>query len=92
MNLIELIPTLNDTDDDLIIFIQDIEDFTSDILLDYSEEDYIEVKVKDDNKYYYLLEVFLAKEFVQDLLESIKNNPNDIEIAKRLYKYAINDA
>lgn len=92
MNLIELIPKLNNTDDDLIIFIQDIEDFKSDILLAYSEADYIEVKIKDGNKYYYLLEVYLAKEFVNDWLESVIDIPDDNQIAKRLYYYAINDA
>ncbi len=46
----------------------------------------------EGRKYYYLLEVFLAKEFVDDWVASLDYEPTKEEKAKRLYNYAINDA
>jgi hypothetical protein len=92
MKLIDIITKLDGIDDELIIYIQNKEDFASDILLAYGNENDNGIKIEEGKKYYYLLELFLAKEFVEDWLGTLKNIPSNLEIAKRLYEYSINDA
>ncbi|PTT43697.1 hypothetical protein DBR28_00180 [Chryseobacterium sp. HMWF028] len=92
MNLMDLIKNLNETDDDLIIFIENINNFTSDIMLSYAEEGDNGVKEENNKKYHYLLEIFLAKEFVSDWIASLDYSPSNEAIARRLYEYGINDA
>lgn len=92
MKLTELIDTIENVDDEAIIFQKDLEDYTSDILISYPEENDNGIKIKDGVKYYYLLEVFLAKEFIEDWINSINYKPSIDEVAKRLFEYAVNDA
>lgn len=92
MNLIDLVKNLHETDDDLIIFIEDIDNFTSDIILSYAEEGDNGIKKENNKEYHYLLEIFLAKEFVSDWVASLDFSPSNEDIAKRLYEYGINDA
>lgn len=92
MNLIDLISQINNVDEDLIIFLENMDDYKSDLILAYPEEDDNGIKIENDNKYYYLLEVFLAKEFISDWIASLDYSPSPEEIAKRLYEYGINDA
>jgi len=92
MNLIDLISQINNVDEDLIIFLENMDDYKSDLILEYPEEDDNGIKIENDNKYYYLLEVFLAKEFISDWIASLDYSPSPEEIAKRLYEYGINDA
>ena len=69
-----------------------MDDYKSDIILEYPEDDDNGIKIENGNKYYYLLEVFLAKEFIIDWIDSLNYSPSQDEIAKRLYEYGINDA
>ncbi|TLX24658.1 hypothetical protein FE904_14900 [Chryseobacterium indologenes] len=92
MNLIDLIGQINDIDEDLIIFLKNMNDYKSDLILAYPEDGDNGIKIENGNKYYYLLEVFLAQEFVSDWVASLDHSPSQEEIAKRLYEYGINDA
>ncbi|SIP96074.1 hypothetical protein SAMN05880574_10314 [Chryseobacterium sp. RU37D] len=92
MNIINFINDIDKVDEDLIIFLQDINNFKSKMILDYPEDGDNGIKEKDGQKYYYLLEVFLAKEFIEDWIESLDYSPSNEEIAKRVYEYGINDA
>lgn len=92
MKLIDLIKDIENLDQEAIIFQEDRENPNSDIILAYAEKGDDGVKEEDGKKYYYLIEVFLAKEFVDDWEASIDYEPSIEEKAKRLYDYAINDA
>jgi hypothetical protein len=92
MKLVEFIENLESVDEDLIIFQENKEDYNSDIILAFGEEGDDGIKIENGKKYNYLIEVFLAKEFVEDWLGSLDYLPNKNEIAKRLFEYAINDA
>ena len=92
MNLIYLVENFEAYDEDLIIFQSDLENFKSDIFLAYEEEGDTGVKVDNGITYRYLIEVYLAKEFVDDYIDSIDYKPNSEEIAKRLFEYGVNDA
>lgn len=92
MNLIDLVDKINEIDEDLIIFLKNMKDFQSNIILSYSEEGDNGIKQENGDNYHYLLEVFLAKEFIDDWLESLDYSPSNEEIAQRLYEYGINDA
>lgn len=92
MKLVDLVNTINRVDEGFIIFQEDRENFDSDIVLSVAEEGDGGVKEEGGKKYYYLIEVFLAKEFINDWVASLNYKPTANEIAKRLYVYAINDA
>ncbi len=92
MKLIDFVKIITDVDDELIIFQENKEDFNSDIILSYGKDGDNGIKINGNKKYYYLIEVFLAKEFVQDWIQSLDFIPNEGQIAKRLFKYALNDA
>ncbi|RMZ60050.1 hypothetical protein D1632_10690 [Chryseobacterium nematophagum] len=92
MNLIDFVSNINEIDEDLIISLKDMNDFKSDMILSYPEEDDTGVKIENSMSYHYLLEVFLAKEFVSDWVESLDHLPSNEDIAKRLYEYGINNA
>lgn len=92
MNLIDLIRNIENIDDDAIIFQEDKENFNSDIILSHAEEGDGGFKEDKGKKYFYLIEVFLAKEFIEDWIENLEYKPTEEEIAKRVYEYAINDA
>lgn len=49
-------------------------------------------KTQNGTKYFYLIEVFLAKEFIEDWVQSLDYSPDDRETAKKLFEYAIKDA
>jgi len=92
MKLVDLVNTIDSVDEESIIFQEDRESFDSDIILSVAAEGDGGVKEEGGKKYYYLIEVFLAKEFIDDWIASLNYKPTANEIAKRLYDYAINDA
>ncbi|SEW40239.1 hypothetical protein SAMN05421841_2683 [Chryseobacterium wanjuense] len=92
MNLIDLISNIDEVDEDSIIFLKDLNDYKSDIILSYPEDGDNGIKKENDTEYYYLIEVFLAKEFISDWIDSLDYSPSIEDIAKRLYEYGINDA
>lgn len=91
MKLVDVVNTINNIDEESIIFQEDRENFDSDVILSFAEEGDEGVK-EGGKKYYYLIEVFLAKEFIDERVASLNYKPTANEIAKRLYDYAINDA
>ncbi len=92
MKLTDLIKDIENIDQEAIIFQEDRENSNSDIILSFAEEGDEGIKEVESRKYYYLIEVFLAKEFVEDWEASLDYRPTLEEKAKRLYDYAINDA
>jgi len=92
MKLFELIEHFEDVNEELIIFQEDKENFNSDIILSYGEDGDGGIKELNGKKYHYLIEVYLAKEFIVDWVASLDYLPNSNETAKRLYEYSINDA
>lgn len=92
MKLIDVVEKIENLEEELIIFQENRDDYNSDIILSNGEEDDEGVKVENGKKFYYLIEIFLAKEFIRDWIQSLSYSPSPDEIAKRLYDYAINDA
>lgn len=92
MKLIDLIKDIDNVDEEAIIFQEDIENPNSDIMLSYAEDGDEGIKEENGRKFYYLIEVFLAKEFLEDWEASLNHKPTTREMAKQLYDYAINDA
>lgn len=90
MMLIDLVKDIENVEEDSIIFQENIEDPSSDIILAFAEDG--GVKEEAGRKFHYLIEVFLAKEFIEDWKASLDYSPSFEEIAKRLFDYAIKDA
>lgn len=92
MKLVDIVNSINSIDEESIIFLENTKNFESDVILSFAEDGDSGFKEVENIKYYYLIEVFLAKEFIDDWITSLNYNPTKNEIAKRLYDYAINDA
>jgi len=92
MKLIDLFKNIESIDEEAIIFIENREHSDSDIILSFAKEGDAAIKEEGGRKYYYLIEVFLAKEFVEDWEGNLGFKPTLEETAKRLYDYATNDA
>jgi hypothetical protein len=92
MKITDIVESIDSLDDDLIIFQEDLDDFNSNVILANAEEGDGGIKKENGKSYYYLLEIFLAKEFIEDWVQSLDYDPGLDAIAKRLYDYAINDA
>ena len=92
MKLKEVIEKIEDFDEDSLIFMENLNDINSDILIAHAEENDGGIKEIYGKKYFYLLEIFLIKEFIQDYLLSINHKPSIYEITERVYNYSINDA
>ena len=91
MKLTDFIKNIEHVDRDTIIFQEYQDDANSDIILAYAEDDSV-IREENGRKYFYLIEVFLAKEFVEDWKASLDYPPTIEETAKRLYEYGCNDA
>jgi len=89
MKLVNLIKDMDNIDQEAIIFQEDKENPNSDIILSFTKDEWIK---EEGRKYYYLIEVFLAKEFVDDWVASLDYEPTIEEKVERLYDYAMNDA
>ncbi|MBE9466638.1 hypothetical protein ACFP1I_18360 [Dyadobacter subterraneus] len=92
MKLSELIENIQSVDEEAIIFLEDINNFDSDIILSDPEVGDGGKKELSGRLYYYLIEIFLAKEFIDDWTASLTFKPTPKEIAIRLFNYATNDA
>ena len=90
MKLEQLIAKLDELDPDLTMFQRDHLDVESEIILLNDDVDEMEIE-KDGVKYFYLIEVFIAQDFVESWLENADGKPNNRQIAERLFEYAIND-
>lgn len=92
MKLIDVVENIENFKEELIIFQENRDDYNSDVILSNGEEGDKGIKDKNGKKYYYLIEIFLAKELIEDWIQSLSYSPSPDEITKRLYDYAINDA
>ncbi|RPD42649.1 hypothetical protein [Chitinophaga barathri] len=92
MKLTDVIDDLGNLDEELIIFLEDAADADADILLAKGVDGDGGVKVENGRQYTYLIEVSLAKEFLDDWKTGLDYVPGKDEMAKRLYEYAVNDA
>ncbi len=79
-------------DDDLIVFQKDKIDIDSDLLLVPADDGNKGPKRRNGTNYVYLIEIFLAKEFLEDWMQSLDYSPDARETAERLFEYAIYDA
>jgi hypothetical protein len=92
MTLEDLVENINHADGNLVIFQMGELNINSEVaLLQIPEEESFEI-VRNGVKYIYLIEVFIAQEFISGWLSNLKEKPNTLEIAQRLFHYAINDA
>ena len=91
MTLEYLVANIDEFDEELVIFQKDELSIDSDIVL-FEQDDDNTVRIKDGIKYIYFLELFLAKEFIEDWTNGLDLKPNTREIALRLLQYAIYDA
>lgn len=92
MTLHELIKNINEVDEELIIFQKDELDINAEIVLLNNEDGANGVVVLDGEKYLYLLEVSIAKEFIEGWMSDLPAKPTDEEITQRVWEFAINDA
>ena len=92
MKLADIVNSIDSVDEESVIFQEDRDNFDSDIILSFAEDGDGGIKEEGGRKYHYLIEVFLAKEFIDDWVASLDYTPTSVEIAKRLFDYAINDA
>jgi len=92
MKLTDVIKEIENIDEEAIIFKENRENPNSDIILSFAPDGDQGIKEVERKKYYYLIEVFLAKEFVDDWEASLNYKPSIDEKSKRVYEYATNDA
>ena len=92
MKLIDVIWQIDNISDDEIIFQENIYDIDSEVLLSKAEANDNGIKEFSGKKYYYLIEIFLAKEFINDWKNSLNYSPTPAAVAGRLHKYATDDA
>ncbi len=87
MKMIDFIENIQSINDDLGIFQENRDDFNSDIILINSEDNDNWVKEVNDKQYHYLIEVFLAKEFVEDFIKGLGHTRDKNEIAKKTSQF-----
>ncbi|BAU55480.1 hypothetical protein [Mucilaginibacter gotjawali] len=92
MTLEDFVNVIDDVDEDMIIFQKDNLSIGAEVALFDGEDNVNGVLIKNGVRYVYLLEVFIAKEFINDYVNSLAVKPGSAEIALRLFQYAINDA
>ncbi|MES2279188.1 MAG: hypothetical protein V4592_24365 [Bacteroidota bacterium] len=92
--LIDVVKSIENIDDSLVIFQRGKIDIHSGIVLIEDERVASEgtMIIIDGQHYFYLLEVAVVKEFINDFVSSLATKPSDNEITRRLFDYAINDA
>ena len=93
MKLENFIGIINEIDPELVIYQIGNPSFDSEIYFFNEEESGEKTEFwKDNIKYVYLLEVFIAQEFIEGWLSNLDYKPSDLQIAERLFEYIINDA
>lgn len=95
MKLVDLIKNIAHVERYAIIYLADINDWTSDIVRApeeaVEESDDQMIWIEGGNTYHYLLEVHVAIEFLEGWYGT-QMNPTIEQAAVRLYRYGINDA
>jgi hypothetical protein len=91
MKLIDVIKAIDSFDDELTIYASEPWRNDSLAIVDMEADDGLPQLAKEKGLTYFL-EVFVALEFMEDWLASLKKRPSDEDICMRLIEYAINDA
>jgi len=90
MTLKEIVANISNIDEDLTIYAKEPWQTTSIAIAELEES--CQSKETSSHKFEYFLEVFIAKEFLQDWEESLDHIPTLEEKTNRLIQYADNDA
>ncbi len=90
MNLLEAVQKMPKADDDLTIYArQPWSPRAEAVLAIEGSEEEVEAKARG---FEYFLEVFIAREFLDDWRPTQRKAPTDLECCERLIGYAVNDA
>ncbi len=93
MKLEDVIRQLDTFDESLTIFQKGSLNINSDIELFSETETSGAVRlVKEGIEYHYLLEIFIAKEFIEGWIDHLGKTPSAEDLAIRVFQYAIYDA
>lgn len=92
MKLIELIPRINELDDELTIYAREPWQIDSEVILALEPEGGGLPQEAEKKKMKYFIEIFVASDFLNDWIQSLNNAPSDEERCRRLIHYAIHDA
>jgi hypothetical protein len=92
MTLEDFIEKRNEIDENLIIFqVEELNINSKIALFEMPEEESFEI-IRNDVKYMYLIEVFIANEFIAGWLSNLDSKPSNAQIAQTLFDYAIKDS
>ena len=91
MKLIDAISNLNSLDEEETIYAPKPWRLDSDVMLMRGRDDGKLPKEAADIGYSYFLEVFIARDFVQDWVEDLDKEPTATEKALRVIEYAVYD-
>lgn len=86
MKLVDVVREINSLDDELVVFLENLDDFNGEAILVFTKEGDRKEKKINRKSYYYFLEIFIAKEFINDWLATLRYAPLE------LVKYRINRA
>ena len=92
MTLRDIIVGIDTIDRTLTIYMQDLSNPASEAILLEQDEDSSILRTYNGQEYHYLLEVFLAKEVIEDFVVIQGRKPSIEEALKRVYDYGVNDA
>ena len=92
MTLDEVAKNLDTLSDELVIFQKHAIDRHSEVILREPNDDDGLILTIGDDKYYYLIEIFIAKEALEGWLARLDHVPTDAETADRIFEYGNNDA
>lgn len=91
MKLVDLIRDFENIDEDSVIYLQDLGNWNSDIIIrpiDDEEEGDFEMTITEDGKsYQYLIEMYIALDFLEDQWEDDEDASDEL-LAERLHQYA----
>jgi hypothetical protein len=90
MTLIEAVRQIEDFDDELTIYARQPWTHAAEVRL--AVEDSEEERQARKEGFQYFLEVFVAREFLEDWIPTQRRVPTDTQTCERLIAYAINDA
>ncbi|OMP75967.1 hypothetical protein [[Flexibacter] sp. ATCC 35208] len=91
MTLRDLIINISDIDGTLTIYMLDLFNPESDVVLIEQDQADNNLKIVNGQEYHYLLEVFLAKEIIEDFVVTQGREPSTEEALKWVYDYGIKD-
>lgn len=88
MKLLDAIAHLDKLDDELIIFMEDLYDEESDVVLLTADEDGEVVREHKGKTYNYLIEIIFAKKIVAEWKETLGSEPDVNAVREYVYAFA----